>query len=273
MARLRRMMAGLLVAALPLVAQAQESPLRALMTADETREWDGVGRLDLGGGGFCTASLIAPQLVLTAAHCLFDKRTGARLDEAGFQFLAGWRDGRAQSYRGVRRALPHPEFVPGGSGEMAVVARDIALVELDRPIRDTQVLPFPTQKRPADGAEVGVVSYAHDRSERPSLQELCHVLDRRSQALILSCDVDFGSSGAPVFVIEDGQPRIVSVVSAKAQATSGKVSLGASLEAPLAELMALMNRTDGIFTRAEPRVERLSASEARRRTGAKFVRP
>ena len=103
---------------------------------------------------------------------------------------------------------------------------DIALLQLQRPIRNTTVTPFETDERPRKGAKIGVVSYAHDRSEAPSLQEVCAVMARQEGVLVMSCDVDFGSSGAPVFSFEGGSPRIVSVISAKAEVSGERVSLG-----------------------------------------------
>ncbi len=78
---------------------AGETGLKALSTADTARAWEAVGRVNLVGTGFCTGTLIAPNLVLTAAHCMYDKRTGARVATRDIQFLAGWRDGRAAATR------------------------------------------------------------------------------------------------------------------------------------------------------------------------------
>lgn len=252
------------------------SPLRSLMTGDDSRGWEGVGRLNIGNGSFCTGALIADNLVLTAAHCLYDKDTGVRIMPDEIEFLAGWRNGRASAYRGVRRAVTHPDYLFSASDKSARVSNDVALLELDQPIRKSSVKPFDTYTRPRKGAEVGVVSYAHDRAESPALQEMCKVLARQGGTLVLSCTVDFGSSGAPVFVVEDGEPKIVSVISAKAMVRDIPVSLGTNLETPLAEMQAMLASGDGVFTAvqpvARPSVRRVGTGAAGP-GGAKFLRP
>lgn len=258
--------------AAPLAAQ-DSSDLRSLITGDDSRGWNGVGRLDIGRRGFCTGALIAPDLVLTAAHCLFESETGQRIGAAEIEFLAGWRNGRATAYRGVRRVALHPDYEFAEQADMRLVAADIALLELDAPIRNTSVTPFAIGERPRKGDDVAVVSYAHDRALRPSLEEACRVLARPAGGLVLSCTVDFGSSGAPVFVNGPDGPRIVSVVSAKAEAMGRMVSLGAGLGAPLDALRAQLSETDGVFTRTQPPVRRLTIEQSRGQSGAKFLRP
>lgn len=252
--------------------------LDELMTAYDARGWEGVGLISIGAGGMCTGALIEPGVVLTAAHCLYDSRTGGRVDPAIMRFHAGWRNGRATATRRVQRAISHPDYVYTGPEGDLHVANDVALLELDAEIRLSNVTPFSTGKRPRKGQSVGVVSYAHDRAMSPSLQEVCHVLARQRGALVLSCEVDFGSSGAPVFVEIDGRPQIVSVVSAKADVRGRPVSLGTNLEKPLSELRAILRTGGGLMARGEVAAKTVKADQPRVRSlggdgGAKFLRP
>lgn len=270
---MRRWFISLIVAVLPTATLSADAVLERLDTTDAGRAWEAVGRLDINGEGFCTGSLIAPDLVLTAAHCLFDKSTKSRIDPQTIEFLAGWRNGRASAYRYVRRAVVHPDYDFDGDVSSERVRNDVALLELQHPIRNTTVTPFQTTSRPRKGEKVGIVSYAHDRSEAPSLQQVCAVMARQEGVLVMSCDVDFGSSGAPIFSFSDGTPRIVSVVSAKADVRGSRVALGTSLDEPLALLRAELAAGKGYAQAPPPGVSRVVVGGLRNDTGAKFIKP
>lgn len=258
-------LAACLLILLATPALAEGETIRSLQTGDQGRGWEAVGRIELGDRGFCTGSLIADDLVLTAAHCLYDKETGLPLEARSFRFLAGWRNGRAEAYRNVTKAVAHPLYAYEPGEDLANVGSDLALLQLDQPILLPQVVPFATDGAAVMGEEVGIVSYAQDRSEAPSLQEVCGIMAQRSNLMVLTCAVEFGASGAPVFALRDGQARIVSVVSAKAQVEGRAVSLAVPLAQPLAELRDVMAAD---APRATPGVRVLSGNGG----GAKFVK-
>jgi len=266
---MRDILAGIALWALAATSVAAEGGLRPLITADDSRGFEAIGRIDLGRQSFCTGTLVADDLVLTAAHCLFDPETFGRRDLTGVEFLAGWRDGRALAYRGVRRAFVHPAYVFQGNGEGAArVVNDIALLELDRPIRGNGIHPVGTGAKPRKGDEVSVVSYAINREERPSLESFCDVLARPAEMLVISCTVDFGASGAPILSFVEGKPRVVSVVSAKAEAMGRPVSLGADIEGQIDALMDLA-RGDPTEPGRLPVIRAVGSAGG----SAKFLRP
>lgn len=129
-----------------------------MLPAEEAGAFRAVGRLNIAGRRFCTATLIEPAIVLTAAHCLFHPLTGARVPVSEMRFVAGLRLGKAVAVRRVTRAVPDPAFRFDGAPDYAGVRADLALLELDSTIPADVVPTLPVTRAGGSGRSRRTIS-------------------------------------------------------------------------------------------------------------------
>lgn len=254
-------------------AQAQTTNLIRLDTQNEARGWQAVGRLDIGSRGFCSGTLIAPDLVLTAAHCVYDRNTGEAYSAQDFIFRAGLRDGKAAAERRITDIAAHQGFDPNAPLSARNVSHDVALLRLSSPIPFSEMDPFALHTDVVKRGPVSIVSYGRGREDAQSRQRECELIDRQGTLLVFDCDVTYGSSGAPVFSHLNGRGRVVSVISGMTEYQGKKVALGMYLPPLIAELKAKLRSTSYAPSIAPPpKVRRLGVGSTRNSTGAKFIK-
>ncbi len=110
--------------------------LQAILGGEPTEHWPAVGvyNIDGGYGGMCTAALVAPDMVLTAAHCAADSTEDDNFITVSQLSEAIWSDVHA-----VAEAIPHPNY--NGNAQHP---HDIALLRLVDPIEDIDFIPVYT---------------------------------------------------------------------------------------------------------------------------------
>ncbi|MEQ6249328.1 trypsin-like serine protease [Sulfitobacter sp. HNIBRBA3233] len=245
-----------------------DSPLVGLDRLEGATPWRAVGRLDIGTSGFCTGTLIAPDLVLTAAHCTVDGE-GRPRDASSLRFRAGFRSGHTAAERDVVQIARPAAYDPADANYMTRISNDVALLRLAEPIATHVISPFNVEPLPARDGEVSVVSYGRGRESLPSIQRVCQIVDQFQGVMAMDCDTTFGSSGAPVFRRDGTLFRIVSIVSGGADINGTERTVGMALPDRVAELKETMRAARAGPT---PAVRRIGVGN-RGAGGAKFLRP
>ncbi len=262
------------------------SGLDELRSREDLRGFEPVGRVDVKNGGFCTGALIAPDLVLTAGHCVVEQ-DGSPIDAARITFRPGLAYGSALVEAPIARTIIDPGYRNVQPSTPEMIELDVALLELAEPIPTSVISPF-SVARPSNGDEVSVVSYAEGREEALSWQRVCHVVGRQGVLIGFDCDVSFGSSGAPVLDRSGYRAKIVSIISAGATDDGKPISIGMELPALVDRLKAALRRGDATsVASAIPEVgagapvpsmpgkpvKRITVGGASATGGARFVSP
>jgi protease YdgD len=175
-----------------------------------------VGLLEMEDGAVCTASVVAPDVILTAAHCLFDVDNG-RIEAK--RFRAGYADGRAVAEAGIRDDYVPPQFDFGRSAvEDGTEAYDWAFLRLDRAIGgQTGVLAIKPLSRGDLAGMIGsssetLIRVGYGGGKNPSMQRGCRLAHVWSDNIFAHlCYIEPGDSGSPDLVLDRGAYSIVGI--------------------------------------------------------------
>ncbi|MFC3124950.1 trypsin-like serine peptidase [Pseudoroseomonas globiformis] len=198
--------------------------------------WNALGRVQTELGGRCTGAMIAPDRVLTAAHCLVTPRTGRLVQPGSIHMMLGYDRGTWRGTSPVKRFLVAPGFDPVRRGPPEA---DWAVLTLERKLGGTP-LPLFRQMPPA-GARLMLGGYQQDRREVLLADTDCHLLGSArgpggTALLRHGCAATRGASGGPLLVeTAHGSWAILGVAVASFADRPAGLAVPASALPPLAE--------------------------------------
>jgi protease YdgD len=198
--------------ALTSAAGAEEAAGPSPATVDVTAyPWSAIGKFNNSTGGSCTAVAISPTEVLTAAHCIFNRRTRRFLQARSLHVLFGYERGKYTHHALVDSYALGPGYDP--AKESKTIKSDWAVLTLVAPL-PANIRPLrPTSGIPTPGTPLMTAGYARGTSHVMTADESCEVLPlaKTSGLIANDCRVAEGASGSPLIVMEGGGASVAGI--------------------------------------------------------------
>ena len=203
--RLAQALAALMIALMPHSAPAQILPA---FGPKEASFWRAVGVVNIegpAGVAECSGTLIAPDLVLTAAHCAWGETRW---------FLVGGIGAQALSVHPSASIAIHPDYTQATGMDKFFV--DIAVITLATPVPAAIATPLPLADAIITAERYAIVGFHRMRPRAPNGRFDCPAsTDAPKGRLFLDCQVIAGNSGAPALVETVQGWQVAGVITAR----------------------------------------------------------
>ncbi len=190
---------------------------RGIIGGEETgweEEWRGVVGLGVFGAAMCSGTLIDPEVVLSAGHCVSG---GGYFDLAAMpnmlSILGGAKAGRTLA-RG-KKIVKHPSW----TGDITAGGTDLSMILLNKKVTEVPHYNLRDFPMPVIGDQAFLVGYGDNGENSSGIQRkgFTTILELPPGLIAIgageggTANTCPGDSGGPVFTMQDGEWRVVGV--------------------------------------------------------------
>jgi protease YdgD len=175
--------------------------------------WGAIGQINVTGyrrASWCTGSLIATNLVVTAAHCVMDPWSRKPFPLHQIHFLAGVRRSSWLGHSTAKCLHFSPEYEYPSTG--GAFLEDVVLIVLKDDLAN--IPPLELDRAEVQGSDISLVhaSYPADRRYVLTGHFGCQLLARDQDLWFTDCDTHAASSGGPVFIQSKGALKLAAIM-------------------------------------------------------------
>lgn len=175
-----------------------------------------IGRVNMDGRGHCTGTLVGDNLVLTASHCLWDKKSERWYGAQFVHFVAGYSQYGFAGHSKATHLLISQQSDPATFLETAAFPNDWAVMILEKPLGKElgQIDLLDPLLMKGDLPNLLIMGYRRDRAHALTAERNCVARqDPGNAGLFLhNCQGTFGVSGGPLMGVLNRKPILAGVV-------------------------------------------------------------
>lgn len=198
-----------------------------------------VGVLNFGPRAKCSATLIAADLVLTAAHCLLGRDREGPVGPRNVAFRTGAYPGHDGRSFAAGDVVVHPLYIGAEEDGPTSMRYDAGLVRLKSSVPPEVALPIHVVETELIRGPTFLASYRAGRGDR-ARERRCPVVDDWPDMVSVSCDVRPGESGSPILVSDPDGLRLLGIVSASSRLKRTEIAFAVRAAPLLGVLKAMM---------------------------------